>query len=160
MLLLLLRGVQSLCNIWRLSNRFLSQTHPAAVGAKRSPNFALEAITQAWNQRAIVAEHDVRSHLSRFASVALLRGILSRPRRKNGKTINFSIFTIFTTDMVEKKGAPPGKNGKKKNDFYRFYRGYGREKRGAPGKNGKKRTFSIFTVFTANMVEKKGAHPR
>ena len=71
------------------------------------------------------------------------------------------MFTVFTADMVEKKGAPPGKNGKKKLDFYRFYRGYGREKRGAPpGKNGKKRKTMIFTVFTADMVEKKGAPPR
>ena len=78
---------------------------------------------------------------------------------------------------------------KKKFDFYRFYRGYGREKRGAPppvktvtketirflpfftadmvekkrrppGKNGKTIKISIFTVFTADMVEKKGAPPR
>ena len=61
------------------------------------------------------------------------RGILSRPRRKKGKNIKKLIFTGFTADMVEEKGAPPGKNGKtnKLFDFYRFYRGYGREK-GAP----------------------------
>ena len=39
--------------------------------------------------------------LSRFASVALLRGILSRPRRKKGKTRKFSFFTDFTADTVE-----------------------------------------------------------
>ena len=47
--------------------------------------------------------------------------------------MKFSLFTVFTADMVEKKGAPPRVKTikKKKNVFYRFYRGYGREK-GAP----------------------------
>ena len=39
------------------------------------------------------------------------------------------IFTAFTADMVEKKGRPPGKNGKK-------------------------RKLLMFTVFTADMVDK------
>ena len=35
------------------------------------------------------------------------------------------MFTFFTADMVEKKGRPPGKNGKQTLfDVYRFYRGY------------------------------------
>ena len=58
-----------------------------------------------------------------------------RPPGKNGKRRKNSIFTVFTADMVEKKGAPP------------------------PVKNGKRRTISIFTVFTADMVEKKGPPP-
>ena len=49
----------------------------------------------------------VRHLLSRFASAALLRGILSRPRRQHGKKRTISIFTVFTADMVEKKGRPP-----------------------------------------------------
>ena len=77
--------------------------------------------------------------LSRFASVVLLRGTLSRPRKNNGKHKCFSMFTVFTADMVEEKGAPPGKIGKTRNIvfFYRFYRGYGRRKRSdSPLKTG------------------------
>ena len=56
-----------------------------------------------------------------------------RPPGKNGKKNN-SIFNVFTADMVEKRGRPLGKKGKNRKQFdvYRFYRGYGREKRGAP----------------------------
>ena len=38
---------------------------------------------------------------------------LGWPQEKKSKKITFSIFTVFTADMVEEKGAPPGKNGKK-----------------------------------------------
>ena len=48
--------------------------------------------------------------------------------------MKFSLFTVFTADMVEKKGAPPRVKTIKK-----------------------KKTF--FTVFTADMVEKKGCPP-
>ena len=72
------------------------------------------------------------------------------------------MFTVFTADMVEKKGVPPGKNGKKKQNFdvYRFCRGYGREKRGAPPVKTVKTNKTVFAVFTTDMVEKKGAPPR
>ena len=56
------------------------------------------------------------------------------PVKKCKNTINF---TVFTADTVEKRGHPPGKNGKKRKN---------------PG--------PIFTVFTADMVEKKGRSPR
>ena len=85
--------------------------------------------------------------LSWLASVVLLRGILSRPRRKKDK----SMFTVLTSDMVEERGAPPVKSIKQ-NRFFPFIRGYGRRKRTPlPGKNGKKE--SIFVVFTADMVK-------
>ena len=57
-----------------------------------------------------------------------------RPPGKNGKKRK-SIFTVFTADMVDEKGVPP------------------------PVKTVKKDKFSIFTVFTADMVEKKGRPP-
>ena len=34
------------------------------------------------------------------------------------------------------------------------------EKGAPPGKNGKPRKLSIFTVFTSDMVDEKGAPPR
>ena len=56
------------------------------------------------------------------------------PPGKHDKTITCLMFTVFTADMLEKKGVPPpGETVKKKMfDFYRFYREYGRRKRGAP----------------------------
>ena len=51
---------------------------------------------------------------------------------KNGK--KESIFAVFTLDMVEEKGAPPGKHDKTI-------------------------TCLMFTVFTADMLEKKGVPP-
>ena len=61
--------------------------------------------------------------------------------------------------MVLRKEAPPGK----RIDVCRFYRGYGKRKRSAPPVNtlNKRKVFvfSIFTVFTADMVEEKGAPP-
>ena len=41
------------------------------------------------------------------------------PPGKTVKKRKCSIFTVFTADMVEKKGRPPEKI---KNEFYRFYR--------------------------------------
>ena len=96
-----------------------------------------------WSNQAAAADGSHRqswdymrtkSSLSRFASVVLLRGTLSRPRRKN---ILKSIFSVFTADMVLKKGAPPVKTVNK--EHFRFLpfvscRGYGRRKSAPPVK--------------------------
>ena len=88
---------------------------------------ALNIVTQASSKAAQI----VQEILSRFASVVLLRGTLSRPHRKGKKQNTLLYFlTVFTADMVLKKGRPNGL--KIKFDFYRFYRGYGRRKRPPP----------------------------
>ena len=77
-----------------------------------------------------------------------------RPPGKNGKTRNFLIFSVFTADMKSKHGAPPVKKIKQKTRFSCFCHGsFVEKKRTSPPTQTEHNTTLIFN----DMVEAKRA---